>query len=462
MSRAKINYIRKLKDYFDSLPFSVKGKSVCVCLSGGADSVSLLLGLKEISTKYCIELSACHFNHMIRGEESDRDEQFCRDLCDKLGITLYRGRDDVPGYAKFNKLSLEDAARKCRYAFFERVISRRHIDFCATAHNMNDDVETLLLNIIRGSGSNGGSSMAKFTCRILRPIIKISREEILEFLNEMRQDYIVDSSNNNIEYTRNYIRNIVLPELCKINPSVVDTVSRYIDSCRDDRDYFDSVLAEYMQVDLRPVHKSIRNRVIIKKYHDTTGAYLNSLQINQISESIIQNKNTVEYVNSEYEAVIKNGKVEFCKCIECDDVQYNPISLEIGKNNLFDNAVIVYFLNDLNISTNFNKLSISEIITTDNIIGSLKIRNRRIGDKITVRGVSKSLKKLMIDKKVPKEYRNIIPIIFDDEGILYVPFVGISDRAFFKNGVSKSMITTVMKTVDNERWNTAYENQGIR
>ena len=458
MSRAKINYIRKLNAYFDSLPFSVNGKSICVCLSGGADSVSLLLGLREISPKYRFELSACHFNHMIRGDESDRDEQFCRDLCDRIGITLYRGRDDVPEYAKFNKLSLEDAARKCRYAFFDRVRSRRHIDFCATAHNMNDDVETLLLNIIRGSGSNGGSSIARFACGILRPIIKISREEIIAFLKEMRQDFVIDSTNDNIEYTRNYIRGVVLPELIKINPSAVETLSRYIDSCRDDRDYFDAVVDEYMKTDLRLVHKSIRNRVIIKKYHNATGSYLNSSQINEISEAIIHQNSTVEYVNGEYEAVIKNGKVEFSKCVECDDVHYDPVLLQIGQNNLFDNSVILYFSNDIDNNTKFNKLSISEIITTDNIIGSLKIRNRRIGDKITIRGVNKSLKKLMIDKKVPKEYRNLIPIIFDDEGILYVPFVGIADRAFSKNGVNKASITTVMKTVDNERWNTAYEN----
>ncbi len=455
MNRAKINFIRKLSQYFESLPFSVNGKTLCVGLSGGADSVSLLLGMIEVSESFGFNVSACHFNHMIRGEEADKDEEFCKELCSKYNVKIFCGRDDVPAHSKTYKLSIEEAARNCRYAFFDRICSKNTVDYCVTAHNMNDDAETLILNLIRGSGSNGASSIAPYSDNILRPLLKVSREEIEAYLTESKQVYVTDSTNLSNDYSRNYVRNIILPEMKNLNPSVIEALSKYTDSCRNDRDYFDTIVGDHIDSDLRQLPKSIRDRVLIKKYKDFSGLCLNSNMIFDIEQSIFSDNRVCIPLFGDTEAVVNNGKVVFGLRTENIALQFDAQTLNFGQNEVFGSRVNILLSSD-NETKNFNKLSTTALISFDKISGTIKVRNRRVGDKIFINGINKSIKKLFIDKKVPKEYRDIIPIIFDEEGIIYVPFVGIADRV--KNNNSNTVyLTTVFNTIEQERWNNAYE-----
>lgn len=457
MNRAKTDYIGKLRAYFEHLPFDVKGKALCVCLSGGADSVSLLCGLLEISEQFGFTVKACHFNHMIRGEEADRDEDFCKSLCIARNVEIYCGRDDVPAFAKMNKMSLEEAARDRRYAFFSRIYSKKSIDFCLTAHNMNDDAETLLLNLIRGSGSYGASSIAKYTEKLLRPMLGISREEIEEYLKEISQDYIIDSTNDSVEYTRNYIRKIILPQMQVLNPSVVTALSRYIESVRNDREYFEDEVNQAVDSDLRDMPKAIRDRVFIKKAKDAFGISLNKSLIEKLDNAAFSNRRCIVSLFDEYEAIIDNGKVAFVNRIEIKDFEYELQPLHDGENSAFDGRISVNLFDKNDDFEIINKISTHDLLSFDNISGVISVRNRRVGDKICIHGINRSLKKLFIEKGIPKEYRNIIPIICDEEGILYVPFVGISDRAYPKSGENKRLLITVFNTVDKERWSNAYE-----
>ncbi len=458
MNRLKVEFLRKVSQYFDTCDFEYKNKNICVCLSGGADSVALLCALDSISPKYGFTVSACHFNHQIRDVDADNDESFCKELCDKMQIKLYCGRDDVPEYAKLHKMSIEEAARKCRYAFFERVYSKESVDYCATAHNMNDDAETLLLNLMRGSGNNGSSAISPRNKNIIRPFLKIQRSEIEEFLTAIKQNHITDLTNFDDVYTRNYIRHTVLPTMEKVNPSVIDALSRYIESCRNDRNYFDLIIAEYADKDLRTLHKSVRSRIIIKKFKDFTGASLSFSNINDIDSAIFSEKRIILPVNHTYDVIINNGQIDFYHKIDNTKFIFEPSVLNMGVNDIFAERVMI------NISSSeskniefFNKIAISEIISFDNIKGSLRVRNRITGDKICIRGINRSLKKLFIDNKIPKEYRDIIPIIFDDEGIIYVPFIGISDRVKPTSQSNNKTITTIFNTIDPERWKNAYE-----
>ncbi len=456
MNRAKIKFVEKLNEYFRCLPFSINGKTVCVCLSGGADSVSLLLGMLEISMQFSFNVCACHFNHLIRGEDSDNDEMFCKRLCEELSVKLYCGRDDVPSYAKTNKLSLEEAARECRYAFFSRIARKDNIDFCATAHNMNDDAETLLFNLIRGSGMNGASAIAPFNDFILRPMLKIGREEVEEYLSYKSQGFVTDLTNFSNDYTRNYIRNVVFPELRNINPSFIDAFSRFIESARCDRDYFERLIEDKLDCDLRNEHKSIRYRVYLRKCKDAFGFSLNSEMIGQIDSVLFEDIRTVLNLNSDVDAIVENGKVSFFKHLEDDKREEAVVILKNGINHLFNNKVTL-FLNKSNDLKKVNNLSTTNLLSSANINGDLFVRNRRTGDRITIHGINKSLKKLFIDKKIPKEYRDIIPIISDSEGIIYVPFVGVADRVYAKNGCGDILINTVFHSIDSERWVNAYE-----
>lgn len=455
MNRSKSGFLNKLKEYFKCLPFDINGKTVCVCLSGGADSVSLLLGLKEISEQCSFKLCACHFNHQIRDESSD-DEEFCRQLCEKLSVKLYCGRDDVPMYAKTFKLSLEDAGRKCRYAFFERILEKNDIDFCATAHNMNDDAETLILNLLRGSSSDGATSIAPVKGNILRPMLSITRDEVEAFISEVSQDHVTDCTNFSNEYTRNYIRNVIFPKFKEINPSFVNAFSRYIETARLDREYFDEIISEKLGCDLRLEHKAIRNRIYVKKCKEQFGFILNSDMIEQIDHALFNENRVVYNINQDIDAIINNGSVSFVdRCVASSEI-YEPVALHDGTNSIFDSKVSVSINNNEDL-TKINNLSTHTVLSSANIFGDLYVRNRRTGDRITIHGVNKSVKKLFIDQKVPKEYRDVIPIVCDAKGIIYIPFVGICDRVFTKGEADSVAIDIIFHSIDKERWVNAYE-----
>ncbi len=459
MSQPKTDFIRKLNGYFDSLPFSVEGTTLCVGLSGGADSVSLLLGLIEIKENCGFSVVACHFNHMIRGDEADRDELFCQQLCKQLGVKIFCGRDDVPLYANLHKIGIEQAARECRYAFFERILQKRSVDFCVTAHNKNDDAETLLFNLIRGSGSNGASSISPYSDGILRPLLKIDREEIELFLKDRQQDYVTDSTNLSTDYTRNFIRNNILPELKKINPSVIESLSRYADSCRMDRDYFDNIVEQCYYSDLTLSDRAIRTRVIMKKFFDFAKIRLNHELVCNIDEALFKKQRICIPIFSDYEAIINNGTVNFVNRADVISGEYDAQTLKDGNNEIFGNRVTI-IVSSQQEEKNINKLYTTTYLSSDKIMGGLYVRNRRAGDKIFINGMHKCLKKLFIEKKIPKEYRDTIPIIFDDAGIIYVPFVGVSDRVYDKNATNKLYISGIFNTFDIERWSNAYEKQG--
>lgn len=458
MNRFSVEFLNKIKDYFKLLPFETKGKNLCVCLSGGADSVSLLRAMNLLSDELEVEVSACHFNHMIRGQEADEDELFCKNLCKTLGIKIYCGRDDVPLYAKTEKKSVEEAARECRYSFFQRVSEKQNIDYCLTAHNMNDDAETLLFNLIRGSGSNGASSISLYNGKILRPLLKVSRKDIEDFLSDLSQEYVTDSTNLSVEYTRNYIRSVLIPEIEKINPMASQSLSRYADSVRADREYFDEVVSSNLDVDLRTLPEAIRRRVIIKKFYEFSSSHLNFELINELDNLIFESKRSIISIFSQYEAVIYDGKIEFYN--KTDDVGhiFHPVELSFGENSIFNERVdIIIAKTDIDTSQKVNKLSIANKFSFDKIVGDLRVKNRSVGDKICIHGINKSLKKLFIEMKIPKEYRNIIPVVFDDLGIVYVPFVGIADRVFAKDSKDIVYIKTTFNTIEKERWNDAYE-----
>ncbi len=457
MNQAKTNYLNKLIAYFNNQTIDFTGKTICVCLSGGADSVSLLYGLSQIMPKLNISVCACHFNHMIRGEEADRDELFCKRICKELNIKLHVGRDDVPAYARINKLSIEAAARECRYAFFKRLYDRNVFDYCATAHNMNDDAETLLLNLIRGSGNNGASAISERNDYILRPLLNLSRAEIKAYVREQNLTFVTDSTNQDNDYTRNYIRNEIIPKIKKINPSAVQTLSRYISHARVDRDYFDNELKKFLDEDLSRLHKALRTRIVLFKFNNFCGEILNSNIVEDIDNALLSNRRCILPVFEKYEAVVENGRLNFYHKNDNVPVQVDE-QVSYGENTVFGDRIIIEISdNEILPCKNFNKISISIKLSFDNISDGLCVRTRKTGDKICIHGMHKSLKKLFIEKKIPKEYRDIIPVFYDDKGIIYVPFVGIADRAFPINSSNIKYVNTVFNSIDKERWNNAYE-----
>ena len=193
-----------------------------VALSGGADSVALLLILKQLG----VSLSAAHCNFHLRGEESERDELFCVSLCERLGITLHRIHFDTQFYALQHKVSIEMAARDLRYRYFAQLAKDIEADGICVAHHRDDNVETVILNLLRGSGVDGLAGIAPKNGNILRPLLCISRQDILDYLQLQGQDYVTDSTNLEDDALRNRIRHHVIPLLETINPAAKENIAQ--------------------------------------------------------------------------------------------------------------------------------------------------------------------------------------------------------------------------------------------
>ena len=199
--------------------FTIQDK-VLVALSGGADSVALLRVLVELG--YSCECAHCNFH--LRGEESNRDETFVRELCQSLDIPLHVIHFDTKTYAKKKHLSIEMAARELRYEWFEKVRREIHAEVIAVAHHRDDSVETFLLNLIRGTGINGLKGIPVRNGLIVRPLLHTSKTDILDYLSHLKQDYVTDSTNLQDEYMRNKIRLNLIPLMETMNPSIAETI----------------------------------------------------------------------------------------------------------------------------------------------------------------------------------------------------------------------------------------------
>lgn len=223
-----MNFIKKIQDFIRKNQLLRPDGKYLVALSGGADSVALLLTLHELG----YQTEACHCNFHLRGEESDRDELFCVHLCQQLGIPLHRIHFDTHTYAELHKESIELAARNLRYNYFEQLRKDVEADGICVAHHQDDSVETVLINLIRGTGLQGLTGISPKNGFILRPLLSIDRKAILEFLAERNQEYVTDSTNLVDDVVRNKIRLNIIPMLKEINPAVCNNIaatSRYVE-----------------------------------------------------------------------------------------------------------------------------------------------------------------------------------------------------------------------------------------
>lgn len=203
----------------------LSGDRILIGLSGGPDSVFLLHFLNKFQKKFRIEIGAAHVNHLLRGKESDRDELFCKTICREISIPFFSIRKKVKSYSLKHKISLEAAGRKIRYDFFEKISNQHRYNKIATAHNADDNTETVLLNLIKGAGLKGISGIPIKRKNIIRPILALSKNEILNYLENNLFEYRTDSSNLSNEYERNFLRNEIIPLIQKnINPAITNSV----------------------------------------------------------------------------------------------------------------------------------------------------------------------------------------------------------------------------------------------
>ena len=253
-----------------------------VALSGGADSVALLLLLKEGG----FNVHAAHCNFLLRGSESDRDEAFCVDLCRQLGVELHRAHFATREYAEAHKVSVEMAARELRYNWFEQLRKDIGAVGICVAHHRDDSVETVLLNMIRGTGLRGLTGIQPRNGYVLRPLLCVSRDEIEHFLAKRGQKYVIDSTNLETDVKRNKVRLQVLPLLRTLNPAVSDNIQRMIENVAEAQIVLDSLLDNFKKhntLELSELEKYGSSEYVIYEWLKNYG--FNGTQARQVLEA---------------------------------------------------------------------------------------------------------------------------------------------------------------------------------
>lgn len=429
-----------------------KDTSILIGLSGGADSTALLHMLCTYARDTGATVYAAHVNHCIRGEEADRDQQFCQQLTDSLGVRMFALRADVPAIAAESGESIETAARRVRYEYFDTLMGENGIELLATAHNADDNLETVIFNIARGTGLGGLCGIPD--CRpckhgnVVRPILGMEKSEILEYCSANGLSYVTDSTNTDTDYTRNRIRAEIIPVIRQINSGAVKNAARMSKNLREDSLCLESMAGWFVE-ELRDSYSieveklcgspaSVVNRALIRLYDEFSGGktleqtHINALRT--LAQRAVPHSSAS--LPGDVVAVIENGSL----CLRhkddapgaCEDYF---IALKDGENPISQTNSKI-FIGNSQCSENIYKNSILLSIDSAKICGELTARPRRSGDKIKLGGMHKSLKKLMCDKKVPLELRARLPVICDGEGILAVPMIGVRDgaRAQKQNG----------------------------
>ncbi len=433
---------------------------VLVAFSGGADSHAMLKIICEYSKMHGTPVFAAHLNHMIRGEEADRDEQFCRGVCECLGVHLFVRRTDVPAMAKQSGESIETAARRARYEFFDGLMAKNNIPLLATAHNANDNLETVLFNITRGCALGGVCGIPETRkCQnglVVRPILGMSRAQILDYCTQASLDYVTDSTNTDTDYTRNKIRATVIPSLLEINPAAVENASRMSKMLREDAlcleslsDWFCEEMNEDASFELEKLAGSpdaVTSRAVISLYSSLTGGkaleYVHLKAIRDLCHAAIPHS-SVDLPHGIC-ATIENKALHLCKKSEipkpCKDF---CIELCEGKNFISEiNAEII--MRNSQSAKNIYKTSIPMYLDFDTINSTLTARNRQPSDKIKIRGVNKSVKKLLCDMHIPLDVRYRLPVICCGNEIAAIPLVGVADGYRQKNGHASVELEAVL------------------
>ena len=416
-------------------------QGVLVGFSGGADSVMLLLLLLKIKETVCdFPIIAVHINHMIRGDEADRDENFSRAFCQSLGVEFKAIRIDVPKIAEEKGIGIEEAARNARYSAFADVISRD--DRFATivvAHNATDNLETVIFNMMRGAGLSGIAGIQPVRDNIIRPLIYSSKLDITTALDEADIEYAVDSTNSDVQYTRNYIRHEIIPRLNALNPDPVAMATRMSQSLREDANFIaseaENIICENLKDDsiakeaISGLSKSIFYRVLALMVSKKSDQKPEKTHIDAIYD-LLRGDNFSYSLPGKIRFICENGLCYIGNDIVEQDCSYS-IKIVPGVNEIPGYTTVVIVSNDKTFKnyTNIYKISIQQQIPSDIINDGLSVRSKEDGDSYTYGGMTRKLKKLFNDRKIPPSLRQHVPVVFDNSGIIWVPGFGLRDGA---------------------------------
>ena len=389
--------LNKLLSFIRQQKLLEPGDQVTCAISGGADSVALLFALYLLKDKLGISLGAAHFNHHLRGAESDRDEQFVRDFCHRYDIPLTVGHGNiVPG-----KKGLEAAARDARYGFLGTIPRK-----IATAHTADDNAETVLMHLVRGTGLKGLGGITPQNGAVIRPMLTVTRRDVEDFCDEWCLHYITDSSNHGDDFLRNRLRHHVMPLLKQENPSFSENTSAMALRLRQDEAYLAACAekAPNQVALLRQLHPAVRSRWL--------EGFLKKCGVREPEAAHIAQAESLVFSEKPSAAARFPGGVTITRNYGILEVAETgealaPVVLTVPGTVLWGDYRLTAAAGE----------GEGMLIRTP---GPITVRSRISGDAVRLPGGSKTLKKLFIDRKIPARQRDRIPVLADERGILAV------------------------------------------
>lgn len=425
-----------------------KGDEIMAGVSGGPDSVCLLHLLRACREELGIKLSAAHLDHMFRGRESREDALFVETLCREWDVPLYREEVDVPEYIRRTGLSPEDAARRARYAFFERAREKTGANKVALGHNRNDHEETVLMNIMRGTGIEGLLGIEPVRDFYIRPLLEVSRREIEEYLKLESIDYRIDSTNLKADYFRNRLRLELIPLIeQKYVPHFGASLRRLSEIARCDLSFLEEQTSAAwrqavtcsrgrIKVDLKkflPMHDAIKRRLVRKAVEELAGD-VKDFEFRHTAMLVDFIKNSTAGSVIDLPKNLQGEKQYDCFYISLKNFRENgdylyelfvPGRVEIKEAEVSIQAWVKPRRGLMIIRTN----PLIAQLDYDKIKGNLIVRNRRPGDRfIPLGGHLKKLQDFFTDEKVPKKERDKVPLVTAGGNIIWVGGMRIDDR----------------------------------
>lgn len=440
--------LKAIKDY----SLIKKDDKIIVALSGGADSTALLCSLLSIKEQFSLEIYACHINHLLRGEESFRDENFVRDLCEKYGVELFVLRCDINKLASEKNLGSEECGRQVRYDFLRENAEKLGAKI-ATAHTSTDNMETVIMNISRGSGIKGAKGIPPKRGNIIRPLILASRTDTEKYCKLHNIPYVNDSTNLERLYTRNKVRLDVVPVLRGINPSIEEAFLRFSKNMIGIDEFIEKSAQNalvnikidngYSCEGLRMLDKPVLARVI-EIICSTENIELESVHI-ELIEKAIENGGAVS-IKNRIMAIAKQGIFRiYNEQVKKEIVTTAEIPLFSDKTMMICNKKVRTEL--VNIEEFRKRVKFSENIFNisldyDTISDMAVFRVRKSGDFISPKGrnVTKPLRKLMSEMKIPTEKRDSVILLADSNNILWAEKIGVSELCSVKNTTQRVLI----------------------
>ncbi len=426
-----LSFVQDMKRFMNEEELIPEGSTVCCALSGGADSVALLMGMLILKKEFSLNVTAVHVNHGLRGAESDRDEQFCRDLCRRLGVPLHVHHCDVEEFRKEYGFSVETAARECRYHCFEK-----EDGLIATAHTASDNLETIVQRLARGTGLHGLTGIPVRRGRFVRPMLFAERPRVEEFLRTVEQDYVTDSSNESNDYTRNRIRHNIVPLLQEMNPSVEQTILRMTRTLRNDHRHLENEAEQAFCTRFREPARlkglseltpAIRVRCIIRllELHGISYDAKLLYKLERLAE-----KGGRLQLNQLYGCRASRDEMVLTRCEEPQSMRSAP--MKMGIQSIYEGYCVeislIYgkkYAKDFIIDRKFT----NHLLDYDKIKGNVILRSRMSGDRMQLAGrdFTVSIKK-RIQEEIPLHRRSTLHFLADEEGTIFAEGIGIADR----------------------------------